>query len=1157
MPSAVTPQRRGWDQGSDNETNDVSVDSSSDGISSRSSKRSRLNVNGDSSASQRPLLPNGYISQVKGHHKRDLVRLETTPFDYQPGSIVRVKLANFVTYTAVEFFPGPSLNMVIGPNGTGKSTLVCAICLGMGWGPKHLGRAKDVSEFVKHGCQEATIEIELQGRPEQRNPLLRCVIKRDGNQSYYYINDKSSPRKDVIDLARSFAIQIDNLCQFLPQDKVVEFAAMTPVELLWSTQRAVAPQEMLDWHKELKSLRINQRAVQAQNLQDVETLTNLEGRQRMQEADVERMREREAIKEKVEKLVLAAPIVEFRETRAKHNEMKQRRIEAQNSLQQLQKEVEPSLRAVNTKQRYRDQMKQLVTERKRLIETTDKRADTYAKKVNNFQDKIQEVEAEKENEKKGSKTNLSEARRLDQVITGLKKQLEQQPIDFDVSTYNENIRAKEREVRECREKGGELQQNRSDLDRQGVERNQRIERARRDLENLESQAGRQYEKLVKENADTAKAWDWIQQHQGEFEKHVYGPPILECSVKDPKYVDLVESTLGGTEFTAFTVQTSNDMRKLHQQLYNVLNLGRITIKTVMGTLDNFPPPVSREDLRRYGLEGWVLDHVIGPDAVLAMLCESSNLHRTGIAIQDTTPQQFDVLQNSQIPRWVTRKNFYRINRRREYGASAFSTNVSEVRPARFWTDQPVDTAAKRDLQVKIDECTEETQTIRAEIEGIGGQLSVLKNKVAELDDEKRVLQEEKEAKQRAVNAFKAIPIRIAQHEEKLASHNKLLGTVRDRLQALDDKQDDLTLEKGRAALAYASVVEALQKAHNEACEAELMLIEAASDFEVLSDRESEVKQQLETRQREVDEIAAATTQLNAQAKKLMAECKRINEGLDDATRDYLSEIAARMSPEDLQNEIESEKARLDLMHEGNGGVIREYEERQKKIDALKTRLQGIEAALEEFNVNIKTVRDMWEPRLDKLVKQISASFAFNMKQINCAGEVSVRKDEEYDQWEIQIQVKFRENEPLTILDSHRQSGGERAVSTIFYLMSLQSLTRSPFRVVDEINQGMDPRNERLVHARMVSIATGNDEQQFQPDDEDNDANDGENGSRPRSMGGGSQYFLITPKLLHGLRYERGMRVLCIASGEYMPKDHTCVDFRGCVNIKRAIMAGVR
>jgi hypothetical protein len=53
-----------------------------------------------------------------------------------------------------------------------------------------------------------------------------------------------------------------------------------------------------------------------------------------------------------------------------------------------------------------------------------------------------------------------------------------------------------------------------------------------------------------------------------------------------------------------------------------------------------------------------------------------------------------------------------------------------------------------------------------------------------------------------------------------------------------------------------------------------------------------------------------------------------------------------------------------------------------------------------------------------------------------------------------------ESETLSVLDSHRQSGGERAVSTIYYLMAMQSLARAPFRVVDEINQGMDPRNER-------------------------------------------------------------------------------------------------
>ena len=120
-------------------------------------------------------------------------------------------------------------------------------------------------------------------------------------------------------------------------------------------------------------------------------------------------------------------------------------------------------------------------------------------------------------------------------------------------------------------------------------------------------------------------------------------------------------------------------------------------------------------------------------------------------------------------------------------------------------------------------------------------------------------------------------------------------------------------------------------------------------------------------------------------------------------------------------------------------------------------------------------------------------------------------------------------------------------------MSLQALTRSPFRVVDEINQGMDPRNERLVHKRMVAIACGSDEASARG--MEGEVN-GEEQTEPEDREDrGSQYFLITPKLLHGLEYARGMQVLCIASGEYMPADRTRIDFRGCVHLMRGLRNG--
>lgn len=52
------------------------------------------------------------------------------------------------TYDDVEFQPGPHLNVIIGPNGTGKSSLVCAMCLGLGSSLSLLGRATQVDFFM-------------------------------------------------------------------------------------------------------------------------------------------------------------------------------------------------------------------------------------------------------------------------------------------------------------------------------------------------------------------------------------------------------------------------------------------------------------------------------------------------------------------------------------------------------------------------------------------------------------------------------------------------------------------------------------------------------------------------------------------------------------------------------------------------------------------------------------------------------------------------------------------------------------------------------------------------------------------------------------------------------------------------------------------------
>jgi len=75
-------------------------------------------------------------------------------------------------------------------------------------------------------------------------------------------------------------------------------------------------------------------------------------------------------------------------------------------------------------------------------------------------------------------------------------------------------------------------------------------------------------------------------------------------------------------------------------------------------------------------------------------------------------------------------------------------------------------------------------------------------------------------------------------------------------------------------------------------------------------------------------------------------------------------------------------------------------------------------------------------------------------QIKCDGEVSINRPDNpssYSKYELQIKVSFRDSVPLEALNVGRQSGGERSVSTMLFLLAMPT-KNCPFRLVDEINQ---------------------------------------------------------------------------------------------------------
>ncbi len=193
----------------------------------------------------------------------------------------------------------------------------------------------------------------------------------------------------------------------------------------------------------------------------------------------------------------------------------------------------------------------------------------------------------------------------------------------------------------------------------------------------------------------------------------------------------------------------------------------------------------------------------------------------------------------------------------------------------------------------------------------------------------------------------------------------------------------------------------------------------------------------------------------------------------------------------------------------NPTAMLQYKKYEAERKDLKEKIAALAPTVKGGQEVIEGLKKKWLPQLENVLNDISKAFQENCRAVGIAGEVKIREPEEPDefsQYALDIYVKFRSGEELHALDKNRQSGGERAVATMLYLISLQNLTKCPFRVVDEINQGMDPKNERKVFKQMVDSA-----------------------SKPTTP----QCFLLTPKLLNGLEYNDNVTVLCIFNG-YRP-----------------------
>ncbi|KAG0471710.1 hypothetical protein HPP92_016256 [Vanilla planifolia] len=256
--------------------------------------------------------------------------------DFLPGNIIEIVIHNFMTYDHLVCKPGSRLNLVIGPNGSGKSSIVCAIALGLAGEPQLLGRASSVGDFVKRGEDSGYVKITLRGFTSEDNTTILRKIDTN-NKSEWVLNGSVVPKRDLIEVIQKFNIQVNNLTQFLPQDRLFEFAKLTPVQLLQETVKAVGNPQLQVQHYSLVEKRGELKDLEVSIAKNQETMNQLKALNVQQEKDVERV---ETMEKKLPWLKYDMKKVLYKNAQNQEAEAKKKHVKSAQMMNKLMKPIE-------------------------------------------------------------------------------------------------------------------------------------------------------------------------------------------------------------------------------------------------------------------------------------------------------------------------------------------------------------------------------------------------------------------------------------------------------------------------------------------------------------------------------------------------------------------------------------------------------------------------------------------------------------------------------------------------------------------------------------------------------------------------------------------------------------------------------------------------
>lgn len=998
------------------------------------------------------------------------------------------------------------MNLVIGPNGSGKSTVVSAVCIVFGGKPAILGRNPDLGSYVKFGCSRSSVEVWIYEPDSSKGHVsVKRTFDVDG-KGKFFIDDHQVRQQDIHDrIIQKYDIQLDNLTQFMPQEKVAEFTNLRPDELLNLAIRALggvdreeAYNDLLDKDKSLTST--------VEKLRHCEKiLAELIEKQEADSAEVQAFRQQKELMQKLKLLKALRPCVRELELRAEYNEVREELKANEEALQEMSSKLQGnSAGPINSCKQKVDAAQGTYSESKRAAQALD------SKVIQEAQD-VEEFVAQLAQKTKQFNDVEDEADRLRKSVESTREKW--------ISARDKlhafgNVSEESFEAEKCA-----LELQRSSIRQQMLREDDRksplsVEIRRSD--NALSLLNRRLEGLMdvrkqrllmvnqlKNGPKVLQCAQLIDEliRRGSFSRNAYGPVCVEVEVRDRYHARIMEHAAGGYLMTSFIFESMEDSRVfINEAKRRIDGYSPVSITTPLTANDDIDynaierqriqRPVD-ERLQQLGIVATVSDIYSAPSSVRAALNAMAGLHTIYVGNKEAVPNQDALRFEPSVSTWYTPESRCMVSssnydpRARNTRVDTDFVNVS----GNMYSGSMRETDHQREnlkRNIREEECKKA---------GLSEKMSLISNKIKELSQQKSIL----DAKLRELYDHR-VEYRSANAQvvatQKLHEQVKEKEARKDIAREKQKKEKELQEMQRRATQNASDLVRVVRQLFDSISNMDDTMMRLISAERDLAEEESkydhirkeilekkEVKRVLKQKR---DEIKDSWRQEKERADNcLSSEQWRDHE-------DFLKP-SLEASSNDLEERIAEMDGQIQGLTTGGQAVVQEYEHRQRKIDKLEEEVKVGKQSLLKEQEDMGAKRAEFVQWLNGGIERMRQKFSKLYRRLGCSGDIRLSRSDTgcLKDLELEVLVSYRKDVELRPINAMSNSGGEKMCCTMIFCFSLQLEEQRvpPFVMVDELNQGLDPTNEMKIMSMMIEDASKEE---------------------------GSQSFVVTPKLLPDL-----------------------------------------